>query len=155
MYFRGFRWLENMIAATNAEGLTLTKTNGECEDYTLQEYDWTQLPTEVWMKIIYQLPRRSLLQLSCTCWRLHRFCYDPILWTNVSIDWQTIKKNHKKAITERLFSRSRVYIKKLNLTILILDSLIHYENQTSWEWILHWNRKVCYKEIFMILKKSN
>ena len=44
-----------------------------------------------------------------------------------------IKKNHKKAITERLFSRSRVYIKKLNLTILILDSLIHYENQTSWE----------------------
>ena len=77
-----------MIAATNAEVLTLTKTNdGECEDYTLQEYDWTQLPTEVWMKIIYQLPRRSLLRLSCTCRRIHKLCHDPKLWKNESIDW--------------------------------------------------------------------
>ena len=122
--------IESMIAATSAEGLTLTKTNGDYEDYNLQENDWTQLPTELWMKIIYQLRRRSLLQLSYTCWKLHTLCHDPNLWTKVSIDWQTIKT--KTLITERLFSRSRVYKKKLNLTMLLLDSLIFYENCTSY-----------------------
>ena len=90
-----------MIAATKAEGLTLTKTNGECEDYNLQENDWTRLPTELWMKIIYQLCRRSLLQLSYTCWKLHTLCHDPKIWTKVSIDWQTI--NNKTLFQRRIY----------------------------------------------------
>ena len=116
----------NVITPPFAEGLSHYSHNGECEDYNPQENDWTQLPTELWMNIIYLLPRRSLLQLSCTCSRLHKLCHDPNIWTNVSIDWQTIKK--KTFITARLFSRSRVDIKKLYLTMLFLDSLIHYKN---------------------------
>ena len=62
----------NVITPPFAEGLSHYSHNGECEDYNPQENDWTQLPTELWMNIIYLLPRRSLLQLSCTCSRLHK-----------------------------------------------------------------------------------
>ena len=74
----------------------MSNTNGEYEDYNLRNNDWSQLPTELWMKIIYQLPRRSLLRLSCTCRRIHKFCHDPKLWKNEAIDWEIIKRKTQR-----------------------------------------------------------
>jgi len=50
------------------------------------------LPDEVWLCIMSELTRRSLLALGSTCRRLLQLSRDPALWTLMIVDWQAIKR---------------------------------------------------------------
>ena len=62
------------------------------------------VPDEVWLSILSYLPPGSLCSLARTSHRFNQLTRDPILWTNLTIDWQSIK--NKTASVENIISRS-------------------------------------------------
>ena len=51
-----------------------------------------QIPDEIWISILSYLAPLSLCSMSKTSHRYNQLIRDPTLWTNLTIDWQSIKK---------------------------------------------------------------
>eukprot|EP00092_Neocalanus_flemingeri_P036685 GFUD01039940.1.p1 GENE.GFUD01039940.1~~GFUD01039940.1.p1 ORF type:complete len:385 (-),score=97.46 GFUD01039940.1:18-1118(-) len=49
------------------------------------------IPDEIWMSILSYLQPFSLCSMSETSHRFHQLSRDPFLWTNLTIDWQSIR----------------------------------------------------------------
>jgi len=49
------------------------------------------IPDEIWISILSYLPPFSLCSMSKTSHRYNQLARDPTLWTNLTIDWQSIK----------------------------------------------------------------
>ena len=64
---------------------------------------WTNLPDELWLSILRLVTASTLVSVSRTCRSLRNLCQDPVLWTEIIIDWQSIK-NHPQS-TEQMVSR--------------------------------------------------
>eukprot|EP00092_Neocalanus_flemingeri_P036684 GFUD01039939.1.p1 GENE.GFUD01039939.1~~GFUD01039939.1.p1 ORF type:complete len:363 (-),score=105.40 GFUD01039939.1:18-1106(-) len=62
------------------------------------------VPDEVWISILSFLPPFSLCSMSKTSHRFNCLSRDPTLWTNLTIDWQSIK-NHTTSV-EGIINRS-------------------------------------------------
>ena len=62
------------------------------------------IPDEIWISILSYLPPFSLTTMSKTSRRFHQLARDPTLWTNLDIDWQSIK--NRTSSVEGIISRA-------------------------------------------------
>ena len=66
--------------------------------------NWCNLPSEIWLTILHHLTPGDLCSVSLTCHTLMSLSRDPGLWSQVTIDWQSIK--NKTQSVESLLTRT-------------------------------------------------
>ena len=74
-----------------------------CADSEISSYHQA-IPDEIWISILSYLPPFSLCSMSKTSIRFNQLSKDPTLWTDLTIDWQSVK--NRTASVESIISRA-------------------------------------------------